>query len=46
MASMNIFLLVNLLRNILSDKYFKTVFEWAKSYVAVCFNYFLSIAIS
>jgi len=31
--------------NILPDKYFQTVFWVAKSYVAVCFNYFLSIAI-
>ena len=31
---------------ILPDKYFKTVFfEWVKSYMAVCFNYFWSIAI-
>ena len=32
--------------NILPDKYFITVFEWLyKSYMAVCFNYFSSIAI-
>ena len=45
MASVNVFLLVNELRNILPDKFFKQFFEWVKSYMAVCFNYFLSIAI-
>jgi len=40
MAGVNIFLLVNKLLHFLPDKYFKTVF-----WVAVCFNYFLSMAI-
>jgi len=31
--------------NILRDKYFKTVFWVAKSYMAICFNYFLRMAI-
>jgi len=45
MAGVNIFLLVNFIMNILPDKYFKTVFPVAKFYMAICFNYFLSIAI-
>jgi len=31
--------------NILLDKYFKNSFWVGESYVAVCFNYFLSMAI-
>ena len=44
-AGVNIFLLVNYLINSLSDKYYKTVFRVVKSYMALRFNYFLSIAI-
>jgi len=36
---------VNYLINILPGKYYKTVFTVVKSYMAVRFNYFLSIAI-
>jgi len=45
MADVNILLLVNYIMHILTDKYFITVFWVAKSYMAICFNYFLSNAI-
>jgi len=45
MAGVNIFLFVNYLINILPHKYYKTVFLVVKSYMAVRFNDFLSIAI-
>jgi len=45
MASVSIFLLVVNLIYIFPDKYFETVILVAKSYVAVCFNYFFIMAI-
>jgi len=39
------FCLVNWIINILPVKYFKRVFRVGKSYVAVCFNYFLKTAV-